>query len=123
MEVLKGWKQAEVVKSTTECYSVGYTTTFFVVMNLDKWNALPADLKKVFDEVSEKYVDIHGQVWDSTDEEGRKYTESLGNKIIPLSDDESARWRKAVEPAIKDFIANTPNGDKYVKKIKELISK
>ena len=123
MEVLKGWKQAEVVKSNTECYSVGYTTTFFVVMNLDKWNALPADLKKVFDEVSEKYVDIHGQVWDSTDEEGRKYTESLGNKIIPLSDDESARWRKAVEPAIKDFIANTPNGDKYVKKIKELISK
>jgi TRAP-type C4-dicarboxylate transport system substrate-binding protein len=123
MEVLKGWKQAEVVKSTTECYSVGYTTTFFVVMNLDKWNALPADVKKVFDEVSEKYVDIHGQVWDSTDEEGRKYTESLGNKIIPLSDDESARWRKAVEPAIKDFIANTPNGDKYVKKIKELISK
>ena len=123
MEVLKGWKQAEVVKSTTECYSVGYTTTFFVVMNLDKWNALPAEVKKVFDEVSEKYVDIHGQVWDSTDEEGRKYTESLGNKIIPLSDDESARWRKAVEPAIKDFIANTPNGDKYVKKIKELISK
>jgi TRAP-type transport system periplasmic protein len=121
MEVLKGWKQAEVIKYTTECYSVGYTTTFFVVMNLDKWNALPADVKTVFDEVSDKYTDVHGKVWDSTDQEGRKYTLSLGNKIIPLSDKESARWRKAVEPVINDYIANTPDGDNYVKKIRELM--
>jgi TRAP-type C4-dicarboxylate transport system substrate-binding protein len=121
MEVLKGWKQAEVIKYTTECYSVGYTTTFFVVMNLDKWDALPADIKKVFNEVSDKYTDIHGNVWDSTDQEGKKYTLSLGNKIISLSNEESARWRKAVEPVINDYIANTPDGDKYVKKIRELM--
>lgn len=123
MEVLKGWKQAEVIKYTTECYSVGYTTTFFVVMNLDKWNALPADMQKVFETVSEKYVGVHGNVWDSTDKEGRKYTESLGNKIIPLSDEESARWHKAAEPVIKDYITKNPNGDKYVEKIRELIKK
>ena len=123
MEVLKGWKQAEVIKYTTEDYSVGYTTTFFVVMNLDKWNALPADIKKIFDEVSDKYTDVHGKVWDSTDQEGRKYTLSLGNEIISLSDEESARWRKAAEPVIKNYIANTPDGDKHVKKIRELIKK
>ena len=121
MEVLKGWKQAEVIKYTTECYSIGYTTTFFVVMNLDKWNALPADIKKIFDEVSDKYTDVHGNVWDSTDQEGRKYTLSLDNEIISLSDEESARWRKAVEPVINDYITNTPDGDKYVKKIRELM--
>jgi TRAP-type C4-dicarboxylate transport system substrate-binding protein len=121
MEVLKGWKQAEVIKYTTECYSIGYTTTFFVVMNLDKWNALPADIKKIFDEVSDKYTDVHGNVWDSTDQEGRKYTLSLGNEIISLSDEESARWRKAVEPVIKDYVTNTPDGDTYVKKIRELM--
>ena len=122
MEVLRGWKQAEVIKYTTECYGVGYTTTFFVVMNLDKWKSLPADIQKVFETVSEKYVDVHGKVWDSTDEEGRKYTQSLGNEIIPLSDEENARWRAAVEPVINDYIADTPNGDKYVKKIRELMS-
>ncbi|MGD2029147.1 MAG: TRAP transporter substrate-binding protein [Desulfobacterales bacterium] len=121
IEVLKGWKQAEVIKYTTECYSVGYTTTFFVVMNLDKWNALPADIQKVFETVSEKYVDVHGKVWDSTDQEGRKYTQSLGNEIISLSDEESARWRKAVEPVINDYITNNANGDAHVKKIKELM--
>ena len=114
-------KQAGVIKYTSECYSVGYTTTFFVVMNLDKWNALPADIKKIFDEVSDKYTDIHGKVWDSTDQEGRKYTLSLGNEILSLSDQESARWRKAVEPVINDYVAKTPGGDKYVEKIKELM--
>jgi TRAP-type C4-dicarboxylate transport system substrate-binding protein len=123
MEVLKGWKQAEVIKYTTECYSVGYTTTFFVVMNLDKWNSLSPEIQKVFEEVSDKYVKVHGEVWDSTDLEGRKYTESLGNEIISLSDEESARWRKAVEPVISDFIANTPDGDVYVKKINALMKK
>ncbi|MBU0699014.1 MAG: TRAP transporter substrate-binding protein [Proteobacteria bacterium] len=123
MEVLKGWKQAEVIKYTTECYGVGYTTTFFVVMNLDKWNALPDDVKKVFEEVSEKYVDVHGKIWDSTDIEGRKYTQSLGNEIISISDEENAKWRKAVEPVIDDYIKNTPDGKMYVDKIKELMKK
>jgi len=121
MEVLKGWKQAEVIKYTTECYSVGYTTTFFIAMNLDKWNMLPPDVKKIFEDVSEKYVDIHGKVWDSTDQEGRNYTKSLGNKIISLSDEESVRWRKAVEPVIDDYIANTPDGNMYVNKIRDLM--
>jgi len=123
MEVLKGWKQAEVIKYTTECYGVGYTTTFFVVMNLDKWNALPDDVKKVFDAVSDKYVNVHGKVWDSTDIEGRKYTQKLGNKIITLSKEENARWRKAAKPVIDDFIKNTPNGEMSVNKIKELMNK
>ena len=92
-------------------------------MNLDKWNALSPEIQKVFEEVSDKYVKVHGEVWDSTDLEGRKYTLSLGNEIIPLSAEESARWRKAVEPVIADFIANTPDGDVYVKKINELMKK
>jgi TRAP-type C4-dicarboxylate transport system substrate-binding protein len=123
MEVLKGWKQAEVIKYTTECSSVGYTTAMFIVMNLEKWNTLPADVKKIFEEVSEKYTRIHGEVWDSTDKEGRDYTLSLGNQIIPLSDEENARWRKAVEPVIEDFITNTPKGGEYVSKIRELMAK
>jgi TRAP-type C4-dicarboxylate transport system substrate-binding protein len=123
IEVLKGWKQAEVVKYTTECYSVGYTTTMFIIMNLDKWNALPDDVKTVFEEVSEKYVNIHGEVWDSTDKEGREYTKSLGNQIIRLSAKESARWRKAVEPVIDDYMKKTPYGGVYVESIRYLMRK
>ena len=123
MEVLKGWKQGEVIKYTTECYSVGYTTAMFIVMNKAKWNALPADVKKVIDDTSNGWVLVHGQTWDLTDQEGRNFTKKLGNELISLSDAESARWRKAVEPVIENYISTTPNGATYVSKVRKLIKK
>jgi TRAP-type C4-dicarboxylate transport system substrate-binding protein len=123
MEVLKGWKQGEVIRSTTECYSVGYTTTFFIVMNKKKWNSLPADVQRVMEDLSERWVGVHGGVWDATDKEGRAFTKSLGNGIVPLSKTESNRWRTAVEPVIEQYIAGTPNGAMHVEKVRELMAK
>jgi len=123
IEVLKGWKQGEVIKYTTECFSVGYTTAMFIVMNKDKWNALPDDIKKIIDDLSAEWVDVHGKAWDVDDAQGLEFTKGLGNELIPLSDEESERWRKAVDPVIQDFIANTPNGQTYVDKVRELIAK
>jgi TRAP-type transport system periplasmic protein len=104
IETLKGWKQAEVIKSTTDCSGIGYTTAMFVVMNLKKWNALPADVRKVMEEVSNRWIDVHGKAWDQLDQEGREYSLSLGNKIVSLSTDENARWQKAVRPIIEEYI-------------------
>lgn len=103
-EVLKGWKQAEVVKSTTLCYSVGYTAGFFVVMNLDKWNALPKDVQAVIEEINQEWVAKYGDAWKKSDEEGLEFSKSLGNEIIPLSDEESARWAEAVAPVVDEYI-------------------
>ncbi len=104
IETLKGWKQAEVVKSTTDCSDIGYTSAMFVVMNLKKWNSLPADVRKVMEEVSTQWIDIHGKAWDQLDQEGREYTLSLGNKIVSLSTEENNRWKKAVRPIINDYV-------------------
>ncbi len=123
IEVLKGWKQGEVVDYTTECFGIGYTTAMFVVMNKDKWNALPADVKTIIDDLSDEWVDVHGKIWDQTDTEGREFTKSLGNELIQLSAEENARWRKAVEPVIQNYIEGTPNGKVYVDKVRSLIEK
>lgn len=106
MEVLKGWKQGEVIKYTTECYSVGYTAGMYVVMNLNKWNALPKDVQKVIMDVNNEWIPKHGQGWDDSDQAGREFTLSLGNKIIPLSKQESARWAKTAAPVIEGYIKN-----------------
>lgn len=103
IETLKGWKQGEVIKSTTDCRNIGYTTTMFVVMNLKKWNSLPADVQRAFEEVSSEWIDVHGKAWDDLDNEGRKFTRSLGNQIIPLTKAESARWKAAVRPVINEY--------------------
>ena len=126
-EVLKGWKQAEVVKYTIECYSVGYTAGFFVAMNLKKWNSLPDDVKKVFIEVSKEWIPKQGAAWDQLDRMGKEETLSKGNKIITLSEEESERWAKAVVPVFDDYIkmasAKGLPAKEYVKFLKETVKK
>ncbi len=104
IETLKGWKQAEVIKFTTDSSGIGYTTAMFVVMNLKKWNALPADVRKTMEEVSGQWIDVHGKAWDQLDQEGRDFSLSLGNKIVSLTAEENGRWKKAVRPIIDEYI-------------------
>jgi len=124
-EVLKGWKQAEVIKCTVESYSVGYTAGFFIVMNLKKWNSLPDDVKKVFIEVSKEWIPKQGAAWDRLDKMGKEETLSKGNKIITLSKEESKRWAKAVVPVFDDYIKMASGkglpGKEYVKFLKETV--
>jgi len=124
-EVLKGWKQAEVIKSTTLCYSVGYTAGFFVVMNKDKWDSLPADVKKVIEAVNAEWVTKYGPAWDKSDAEGLAFSKSLGNEVISLSPEESAKWADAVKPVLDDYAKAADKkglpGKKYVEYIKNKI--
>ncbi len=126
-EVLKGWKQGEVIKNTTNCAGVGYTTTMFVVMNKKKWNSLPKDIQKIISDVNREWVAVHAKTWDDLDEEGKAFTLGLGNKIIPLSPAENLRWKKAVSPVITEFVtaadAKGLPGDRAVKETEKLIKK
>ena len=125
MEVLKGWRQAEVIKATTDCYTVGYTTAMFVVMNPQKWAQLPPDVQEVMTTVSREWIDVHGKSWDSSDAAGREFTLSLGNAIIPLEEAESARWTEAVAPIISEYVVsadqNGLKGSESVAELKRLI--
>jgi TRAP-type C4-dicarboxylate transport system substrate-binding protein len=106
IESLKGWKLAEVIKSTTENFGSAYSTGFFVVMNKDKWASLPPDIQKTIDQVSQEWIVKTGKGWDEMDKEGRDYTLSKGNQIIPLSKEEDAKWAKLVQPILDEYVAN-----------------
>ncbi|MFW5989232.1 MAG: TRAP transporter substrate-binding protein [Desulfosudaceae bacterium] len=125
MEVLKGWRQAEVINSTTECASIGYTTAMFVVMNRDKWDSLSPEQQAVFEETSQEWIDVHGLAWDEADLAGRKYTRELDNTIESLSEEQSAIWKDRVQPVIDDYTEKADekglDGTKYVNKLRQLI--
>ena len=127
METLKGWRQAEVIDSTTECRDVGYTTAMFVVMNKNKFNQLPEDMQDVLTAVSEEWIETHGKVWDDADEEGLAFTLDSGNRIIEISEEESARWQAAIEPVIAEYIENAEakgiDGRKSVDFLQEMVEK
>jgi TRAP-type C4-dicarboxylate transport system substrate-binding protein len=105
-EALQGWKWGEVVKFTTENYGSSYSTGFFVVMNKEKWNALPPDIQKVIEKVNEEWIEKTGKAWDEIDKAGRDFILGFGNKIIPLSSDEDWRWFKLVQPLHDEFVKN-----------------
>lgn len=104
MEALQGWKLAEVVSYVTTSYAVAYTSTFFVVMNKDKWNALPKDIQTIIQELNNEWAVQHGEAWDSSDSEGMRFFLSRGRQIIGLDAAESARWKKAVAPIIENHV-------------------
>ncbi|SKA78988.1 TRAP-type C4-dicarboxylate transport system, substrate-binding protein [Paucidesulfovibrio gracilis DSM 16080] len=104
VETNKGWKMAEVVDYMTESYSTGYTTTFFVVMNKDRWESLPDDVRKAIQEVNAEWIAKHGQAWDEADKVGRAAFLEQGNQIVPLAAEEAERWQNAAAPLLRTYV-------------------
>jgi len=105
-ESLQGWKWGEVVKDTTESFGSAYSTGFFVVMNKNKWNSLPLDVKRIVEQVNKEWIDKTGRCWDEIDKTGREFTLGLGNRIIPLSNEENLRWAIKVQPILDEYVDN-----------------
>ena len=103
LEQLKGWRLGELTKYVTASWQVGSCNTFYAVMNKEKWNHLPADIKKIFDEVSMEFKAKHAQAWNEIDREGLEFLKQRGGQVIQLSDAEAKRWEKAVEPVIANY--------------------
>lgn len=105
VETLKGWKQGEVIQSLTDSRCIGYTTAFFVVMNKEKWAALPPEAQRVIEEVSAEWVVKHGQAWNEADAEGLAFVKELKRSIIELSAEEQAAWTARVAPLLTAYAA------------------
>ncbi len=103
IETLKGWKQGEAIEYVVDSTAIGYTTAMFVVMNKDKWAAMPADVQKVFTEVSQEWIAKHGEAWDQADQAGREFVTGLNRQFIQLPEAEQQQWKTAVKPILDDF--------------------
>lgn len=106
MEAAEGWRWAEVTKFIVESSGIGYTTSFFVVMNKGKWNALPPDIQKIIQQVNEEWIGKEAKDWETIEKSGRDFAQKLGNKIIVLSKEENERIAKAVIPLLDEYVNN-----------------
>ena len=105
-EANKGWKLGEVTRFCTADFSAAYTTSFFVVMNKAKWNAISAANQKIIDQINLEWADKHGEAWNTSDALGIVFFLNQGGEIIGLDAKEAERWKKAVAPIIEDFKAD-----------------
>jgi len=107
IETLKGWKQGEAIEYVVDSSAIGYTTAMFVVMNKEKWAKLPADVQKVFTDVSQEWITKHGEAWDQADQAGREFVTGLKRQFIQLPEAEQQQWKTAVKPILDDYVKKT----------------
>jgi TRAP-type C4-dicarboxylate transport system substrate-binding protein len=105
IETLKTFKMGDVCKYTAFAWQVGNMYTFYLAMNKAKWEALPDDIKDIFNEVSADYAEKYAETWNQIDIKGINYSLSIpGNEVYTLSDAEGARFKAAVQPVLTDYV-------------------
>ncbi|MFW5721993.1 MAG: TRAP transporter substrate-binding protein [Desulfohalobiaceae bacterium] len=106
LETNKGWNMAEVVDYCTKSHAVAYTTTFFVVMNKDRWESLDPEVQEIITKINQEWAPRHGQAWDESDVVGREFFLENGGEFISLSQQEEQRWESAAAPLLKEYAAD-----------------
>jgi TRAP-type C4-dicarboxylate transport system substrate-binding protein len=104
-EALHAFKLAEVTKHHVDVRM--YTASQFTIMNLAKYNALPADLKKVLDDLGGNWAaEFAGAAWDKAEEPGIEAAKKLGNKFYTLTPEQRAAWREKAKPVAQAWVAS-----------------
>ena len=100
----KGWKLAEVSRTSTWVPKAAYLNAMFVVMNKKKWNSLPPDVQKVLTDVSSTWTEYTGKAWNQIDIDGVKYGRTFKHTFNYVSAQEEARWGNALRPMYDEWI-------------------
>lgn len=128
-EVVPAVKIQELVKFHSETdpkEPAFYTSTFIFAMNKAKYEALPADLKKVIDaNAGQALSAAAGRAFLQADAEGKKLVNPSAVNVIPAS--ELVQWKALGNKLSSDWVAEMNgkglNGTKMLDDAKSLISK
>lgn len=106
IEVLQGWRQAEVTKYITKTPFL-YNTLFFITMNKDKWASLPPDVQTAIESVNQKFFDeVAIGLWDKQNQTAEKWAiEENGMQLITLTPEETDRWIALTKPIQDEYAA------------------
>jgi len=106
VEVMKDFKFAELCKYMTMTDTVIYP--FAVVMNMEKWNSLPKDVQKVFDDLIEEQSSWTGNYMDNHALESIEWSKKeQGVEVITLPKEELAKWNAMLGNIVDDWIKKT----------------
>ncbi|MCT4553442.1 MAG: TRAP transporter substrate-binding protein [Pelagimonas sp.] len=107
-EVTPALKIPELVGNHTEFNGAAlYTLTFLFAMNLDRYEALPDDLKKVIDDNSGLAFSIFaGGTQADADGPAREVAVAGGNNIVTVTADQAKEWDALVSPIYADWKAD-----------------
>jgi TRAP-type C4-dicarboxylate transport system substrate-binding protein len=129
-EVVPSIKVHELTKYHTDIPGspTFYTATFLLVMNKARYGSLPADLKAVIDANSgTTAARMAGTAWDEASVAGMQAAEKRGNTFYTLTEDEASRWRRATQPVVDRWLAETKqrnlDGERLLAEARALVAR
>jgi len=98
-----------------------YTAVFFVVMNKERFAALPPDLQAAIDAISgDVLVEQFGQLWNKWDEPVRAGATGPGQTVIKPDAAALATWRDGLEPVTENYLTElSSHGDPEARAVYE----
>lgn len=103
MEVLKDFNFAAYCPYATQADL--FVVSFVVVMNKDKWNSLPADVKKVFDDLGREHALWTGTYLDDHVKEALEWSkQKCKHQLFQLPASDKNEIPKLVKPIVDDYI-------------------
>jgi TRAP-type C4-dicarboxylate transport system substrate-binding protein len=123
-EVLQDFKLAETLKYVTDYPTV--VVTFAAVMDKKRWDKLPADVKKVIDELAPEMAVWTGNYHDNENVGAALKWAQKDHKlqVLPLAADERARWDAKLKPMedqwVTEMNAKGLPAAKYMARLREL---
>ena len=126
MEVLKDFNYAAYTPNVTIANL--WVVTFAVVMNKDKWNSLPADVKKLFDDMKREQAEWTGKYVDDHVQESLAWSKQKYNlQMFELPASDKAEIPKLLNPIISAYVKKVNAlglpGDQILKDVYSLKAK
>lgn len=104
LEVMKDFKYAEYCRHVTANVNL-FVVSFAVVMNKAKWESLPADVKKVIDDLSRDQALWTGRYVDNHVKEAMEWSKKTYNvQVYELSPKEIDRWYSVLKPMTDKYV-------------------
>jgi len=101
--ILEAYKHWDVIKY----YSVinaGEICSYGLAINLDRWNAFSPEIKKIFEEVGEGFVNKYAEGLIGARKRIIPLAQKKGMTFINLSDAERAQWLKKAKPFMEAWV-------------------
>jgi TRAP-type C4-dicarboxylate transport system substrate-binding protein len=103
--LLRTAKFGEVLPNVT--LMAGTMGPWSLIMNLDKWNALPADVQQYIDASSEKLVDqFDDECLTEYNNDLAAFPAQFGTKFYTIPPEELPKWDAARQPVFDKFVAD-----------------
>lgn len=105
VEVLEGWRQAEVTNHLTLTPFL-YNTLFFITMNNDTWEAISVQDQEIIEGINEEFFEKTAMnLWDLQNEAALKFAmDENAMEVITLPEEEQEKWINLVKPIQDEFV-------------------